>query len=1023
MVPDLVVQNDYLGVTQSRLKAKTKTADKAVLMRDESLAEVAKLRDANASLAKENLTLPSLEARARAAEVRRDAALARAAHAVETTKRIGAEAAATQQALNATGHNLTTATTRREILEERVAELELALGKAEAGLDQLEQQIAIEAAKTAPKRGRPAGHRGADWLLDNWDGYTVGSRKVAFWRHCVDIRDALQAAGCENWLPSALAVVLDWMPAGDTGGSWVDMLWATRQFARRRNELVSQLKDVAEGEWGVDLAQYAITEVGLSTRQYQRLRNAFSRSLFTPAHSTQEVDPRAGMYSPRPWFKCPITGAIFNLPEPLPPLYRVQQQMKDTLSPMGLHLSQDGRISERSFLDTLRQTFVRDQSSLKVFDVRRPAHPCFGIDHLTISGARDFTQGGLTMGACYKAGSLLSEQKHVTLCVGLYHDDGKGLQAMLGPKDATESAGEKRPAIVGIAAEFAQLSDSGVLDMGDGSCIPCEPVVCLDFAAFRGITRKRGKCSALCACRGLAKLQSRPGYGGVPDLPDTNTLADFHEAVAIARSQCAYGTAKMELPSLQDATHRLPPGWDFDRDGPWRCSWCESVVYTAPGQQLAAEVELAALRARVAAASDPADSKAAKRELDSRLKVHADTHGDALLLEPLILENKSGTKPLIVDPMHCLELNLLKTLWKYAFGDRMTSEDRELVAAYLSEIGLHLDIREKGKRDPGQKWFSAAQVDEFVLGDSHFKHSKSPGLVKNVLAIVDCIFDKVTVAESLEAAAAPPPAKKPKATSRKDRHTAHVPGGVGVSEVAAAKAAGVDTDAVVSIAGLKGDVGESGEGVRTYVRERYGNQAAVVIQILTAFEAYGELFAEWRAPWEADTDEYRAQRALQYARCARDFMAALNSLSNYKQKSWYTHMVVWVVWQQIFWYGNTWPLSTISIESRNARLKRYGLRFTNWRPLLQGFSSYSYRDRRSGKEVTSERRYNSSAVHQMLKRVALAEKSWHTNSRFTSTDKMRLMTQLRSTLIKVEVADAPPSLPPATMLSELLSKS
>ena len=164
-------------------------------------------------------------------------------------------------------------------------------------------------------------------------------------------------------------------------------------------------------------------------------------------------------------------------------------------------------------------------------------------------------------------------------------------------------------------------------------------------------------------------------------------------------------------------------------------------------------------------------------------------------------------------------------------------------------------------------------------------------------------------------------------------------------------------------------------------------------------------------------------RALRFARCARDFMAALNSISNNKQKSWYTHMVVWVVWQQLFFFGNTWPLSTASIESRNARLKKYGLRFTNWRPLVQGFTSYSYTDCRSGKLVTSKRRYNSSAVHQMLSRVALAEKSWHTNHRFTATDKMRLMTQLRSTLMKVDVADAPSSLPAVTMLSELTSKA
>ena len=379
---------------------------------------------------------------------------------------------------------------------------------------------------------------------------------------------------------------------------------------------------------------------------------------------------------------------------------------------------------------------------LKVFDVRRPAHPCFGINHATISGARDFTQGGITMGACYKAGSVLSEQKHVTLCIGRHHDDGKGLTAMLGPK----------PEVVGIAAEFAMLSDSGSLDMGNGMRIPCEPVVCLDRAAWRGITQKRGKCSAICACRGLASLQSYPGANGIPDLPAGDTVADFHVAQSIARGQCAYGTSKMELPSLQAATHLLPPGWDFGRDGPWACSWCDEVIYTAVGQQLKATTELAALRAR-ASYGDPADRKAAKTELDLKLKTHADLHGDAILFAELIMTNKSGTKPYLIDPMHCLELNLMKTLRKYSFGDRMTAADREMVAEYLSSIGLHLDIREKGKRDPGQKWFSSTQVDQYVLGSSHFKKSKSPGLVRNTLAICEIIFHKSNVAASLDAAA------------------------------------------------------------------------------------------------------------------------------------------------------------------------------------------------------------------------------------------------------------------------------
>ena len=538
----------------------------------------------------------------------------------------------------------------------------------------------------------------------------------------------------------------------------------------------------------------------------------------------------------------------------------------------------------------------------------------------------------------------------------------------------------------------------------------------------RGITQKRGKCSALCACKGLASLQSYPGANGIPDLPEGDSLEDFHAARAIAREQCGYGTTLMELPSLQAATHRLPDGWDFDRDGPWSCSWCEEVIYTAFGQQFEMEARLASLRARIAhGGKDSADGKAAKTELDKLLKGHADLHGDALLLEPLIMTNASGTKPYIVDPMHCLELNLMKTLWKYSFGDRMTDGDRELVADYLSTIGLHLDIRAKGKRDPGQKWFSAAQADEFVLGDSYYNNSKSPGLVKNVLAIIAIIFDKSSVTTALDAAVEPTPSKKAKkATSRKDRHTAHVAGGFGRAEVEAANVDPASTDHL-SISDLAGAnaLGESQLGVLSYIRGRYGNHSGSVIQIMKAWEAYGELFSEWRLEWNGDSDEYRAKRALRMARAARDFQAALTSLSNYKQKSWYTHATVWIAWQQLFDFGNTWPLSTISIESRNARIKKYGRRFTNWRPLVEGFTSYSYKDRRSMEHIISQRRYNSSAVHQLLQRVALAESGWHSNHKFTTPDKLRLQTQLRSCLIKVEVGDPPPDLPPVTMVSQL----
>ena len=660
-----------------------------------------------AALQAKSAEAKQLAAKLETATTRANTFAGRAKHALQTVARVAEECKATQSALDATSRNLVAAVARASRAGEtdaRVGELELELTLSERRQSELEEALSSEMRKTAPKRGRPFGHRGAEWLSDNWDAYNAQTRRKAFYRHCIEIKDLLESSGVDDWLPAALACVLDGMQAGEGDDTWVDYLWSTRPFAKRKNRFVASLKDIAQAEWGLDLSHHALKVVGLSERGYQELRNAFSRSIFMPPNSVDDADPRAGMYSPRSWYKCAVTGQSHNLPEPLLPMYKVRQLMAEKLQPLGLHMSVDGKISERSFLETLRSTFVRDGAHLKVFDVRRPAHPCFGIDHASISGARDFTQGGITLGACYKKGALLSEQKHVTLCIGLHHDDGKGLAQMLGSKEASVSAGESRPAIVGIAAEFAELSDSGILDMDSGVCVPCEPVVCLDFAAWRGITRKRGKCSAICACRGLAKLQSYPGANGIPDLPAGDSIADLHVARAMAQDQCGYGTPLLARASLEMATHILPKNWDFERDGDWCCTWCNKTVWTAPGQQEKLAAELAALRERIASGSpDTSDRKEAKKKLDALLKEHAELHGDALLLDPLIMKNQSGTKPFIVDPMHCLTLNLMKTLWKYSFGDRMTDGDRELVAEYLSSIGLYLDIRAKGKRDPGTR--------------------------------------------------------------------------------------------------------------------------------------------------------------------------------------------------------------------------------------------------------------------------------------------------------------------------------
>jgi hypothetical protein len=98
-----------------------------------------------------------------------------------------------------------------------------------------------------------------------------------------------------------------------------------------------------------------------------------------------------------------------------------------------------------------------------------------------------------------------------------------------------------------------------------------------------------------------------------------------------------------------------------------------------------------------------------------------------------------GTNFFIVDPMHAFQLNVVKTAFKYSFGDRMDEEQRTDVAGYLDEIDLPLDIRVKGKRNPEQKWFSASAVDDFFLGCDEGARKVQP-LADNIWEIVQRVF-------------------------------------------------------------------------------------------------------------------------------------------------------------------------------------------------------------------------------------------------------------------------------------------
>ena len=297
---------------------------------------------------------------------------------------------------------------------------------------------------------------------------------------------------------------------------------------------------------------------------------------------------------------------------------------------------------------------------------------------------------------------------------------------------------------------------------------------------------------------------------------------------------------------------------------------------------------------------------------------------------------------ILIDPLHCLLLNLPKVVWKYVFGDRMTNEQRELVAEYLSSIGCPLDVRAKGDgRDANRKWFTGEIFQRFVEGDAA---GLSPGLSENIKALMDIIYLK---------APAPPPAEPAKPVANKVARQ----GGGGAKKrrggftVAAADDANADVNADAADADGHAD-GHAADAaadapsptdppvvspaddtaLEAKLRERYGSHMDVVKLGLDVWKEIGLLYAEWREPWVASTRDYAEQRAMQLLRCAARLGPAMKAASVGKHKSWYVFLTIWVVPRQMATHGDMWAYGTSPVEQRGARLKKFVRNVVSWRP-------------------------------------------------------------------------------------------
>ena len=102
------------------------------------------------------------------------------------------------------------------------------------------------------------------------------------------------------------------------------------------------------------LALFVRSELTLSDRDYEKLRLAFCKRYVTAVDRWQK----------RVWYKCPITGRTLNMPEPLVSKYKWMPAWKHALSELGLALSSDGTVAERSFLRASRTMIDLDRDQL-----------------------------------------------------------------------------------------------------------------------------------------------------------------------------------------------------------------------------------------------------------------------------------------------------------------------------------------------------------------------------------------------------------------------------------------------------------------------------------------------------------------------------------------------------------------------------------------------------------------------------------------------------------------------------------
>ena len=517
----------------------------------------------------------------------------------------------------------------------------------------------------------------------------------------------LTATGCAE---TEGAISGDAFMDGVVEGGWMDTVWESQQMWKKRMEWVEELKDDLRLVWTPTLTCEIRDKLSVSYDKLDELR-------FKLSHNRVGKQLR-----PRPWVINPWTGERANFPQPIAPrsgragwchLVKVMQER------CGLRMDATGRVAQRSFRSTVAAQVRRDEGRglLRAVTEADPLVVVLGADGTGV-GKRSITHVATSIAPSYRTGiSTQNEMNLNTIATSVTDDHWCGLNETLCGSCYSGSGDQLPPD--SIAAELNAINRTGKLDN-----LPAKVVGCFDLVAARGIRGGRGRC----ACH--TEATTAADRFSIPLVTEDSTWDEVQAVMSKLQPLLVNAT-------LRNDSHTPPEAYDYDKEGPWRCS--------RPGCNVVFKSRAEYLAARQAFQTAKADKSSAGKKLTSSRAaayalIHPSQQGE---FEPPCTE--LNMIDILIDPLHCLMLNLPKVIWKYCWGDRMTHEQRELVAEYLVAIGCPLDVRAKGDgRDANNKWFSGEAFAWFCEGNE-----RSPGLAENVAAIMDIIY--------LKCPAPPPP--------------------------------------------------------------------------------------------------------------------------------------------------------------------------------------------------------------------------------------------------------------------------